>query len=288
MTRKTYVQAMISKLIIGYFLFHQCYSIIIRHDVNPSRYNALSSQYPAVFHYPDTVKLGFGCTATLITPVYAVTAAHCFDDIRVPFTATIGGVQHRVSTFLKNPCFNFENDGPNGMDLALIKLDTPSSQPPLSIYRFNDEVGKTITLVGWGDLCVAGNHHPSKCRGGNRFRVGKNVINGISENTLQYSLDRTSHGGLDLEAIGWSGDSGGPALIERGGKLFVAGVNSGGDCCSYGSVDEFCRLSSKISQDFIQNSMIDNSYDLRDDYTCEAEEEEEYDDDEYYENYDFY
>ena len=282
---------MISKLIIGYFLFHQCHSIIIRHDVNPSRYNGVSSQYPAVFHYPDTVKLGFGCSATLISPVYAVTAAHCFDDIRAPFTATIGGVQHRISTVLVNPCFSFESDGPNVMDLALIKLDTPSSNPPQSMYRFNDEVGKTITLVGWGDLCVAGNHHPSKCRGGNRFRIGKNIINRITENTLQYSLDRPSHGGLDLEAIGWSGDSGGPALIERDGKLYVTGVNSGGDCCSYGSVDEICRLSSKISQDFIQKSIIDNSYDLRDDYACDGEEEgeeedEEYDDvDDYYENY---
>ena len=149
-------------------------------------------------------------------------------------------------------------------------------------------MGKTITLVGWGDLCVAGNQHPSNCKGGNRFRTGKNVINEIGENTLRYTLDSGFRGGLDLEAIGWSGDSGGPALIERGGKLYVAGVNSGGDCCSYGSVDEFCRLSSKISQDFIHKSMIDNSYDLRDDYTCkgeeEEEEEEEYDDD-YYENY---
>merc|ERR1712050_719479 len=42
------------------------------------------------------------------------------------------------------------------------------------------------------------------------------------------------------------GDSGGPAIIERGGTKYVAGANSGtaeNNPCTYGSVDMYCRLS---------------------------------------------
>ena len=42
---------------------------------------------------------------------------------------------------------------------------------------------------------------------------------------------------LDNEALGWGGDSGGPAFITRNGETKIVGVNSGGGCCDYGSVD---------------------------------------------------
>jgi len=43
------------------------------------------------------------------------------------------------------------------------------------------------------------------------------VFEEIEDNMLIYTMDRERNGGLDLEAIAWSGDSGGPALIEVGG-----------------------------------------------------------------------
>jgi hypothetical protein len=66
--------------------------------------------------------------ATLINESYAITAAHCIvgDGMVPPFTVTINSVQHDVTTVYLNPCFSFDDDGPNSMDLALIKLDTTS------------------------------------------------------------------------------------------------------------------------------------------------------------------
>ena len=139
---------MLTKIISIYYFLTPTFSMIIRDDISPSNYDGIENNYPAVFLYPDTVDPGSGCAATLINSGYAVTAAHCFDDISTPFTVAIGGVQHTVSTVLLNPCFSFDYDGPNGMDLALIKLDTPSYVSPINIYTESDEVGKIITLVG--------------------------------------------------------------------------------------------------------------------------------------------
>ena len=58
-----------------------------------------------------------------------------------------------------------------------------------------------------------------------------NVFTKISDNELIYKMDKQKDGGLELEAIAYSGDSGGPAFIEVDGKLQIAGVNSAGDCC---------------------------------------------------------
>ena len=77
---------------------------------------------------------------------------------------------------------------------------------------------------------------------------------------LVYTMDRDRDGGLPLEAIAWSGDSGGPAFIERSGDYYIAGINSSGDCCSYGDQDEYTRLGG-FAYNWIQAN-IENS-DLR-------------------------
>jgi len=60
---------------------------------------------------------------------------------------------------------------------------------------------------------------------------------------VQYKFDTLTSGEiLDMEAMSWSGDSGGPMLIADGSSWKIAGVNSSGECCNYGSVDEYARL----------------------------------------------
>merc|ERR1712183_103378 len=58
-----------------------------------------------------------------------------------------------------------------------------------------------------------------------------------------YTFDKN----LPLEGLAWSGDSGGPAFITVDGVRYVAGVNSAGDCCNYGSQDGYSRLSTKYN-----------------------------------------
>ena len=51
------------------------------------------------------------------------------------------------------------------------------------------------------------------------------------------------------------GDSGGPAFIVEGGVRYIAGVNSGGDCCDYGHTDQYARLASAGSKAWIDASI---------------------------------
>jgi hypothetical protein len=80
--------------------------------------------------------------------------------------------------------------------------------------------------------------------------VAENVVTDTALGTVSYLFDRD---GLPLEGMSWSGDSGGPAFITKNGITFIAGVNSAGECCEYGSRDSYSRLS--IKQDWIAASI---------------------------------
>ena len=74
------------------------------------------------------------------------------------------------------------------------------------------------------------------------FHRGENVIESINDNMVTYTFDSPSEGGLFLEAIGWSGDSGSGAIVEQDGTKYIVGVQSNGDCCEYGNQDNYARL----------------------------------------------
>ena len=103
----------------------------------------------------------------------------------------------------------------------------------------------------------AGKRPPEKS-GGGKLRRGRNIFTGTPKNTLEYAFDAPPEEGgsaLELEAISWSGDSGGPAFIVEDGVRYIAGVNSGGDCCNYGQMDKYARLSSAGSKAWIDASI---------------------------------
>ena len=97
-------------------------------------------------------------------------------------------------------------------------------------------MGKGGSGVAGGDAPVEGSTDTYGVfhRGFNRFES----ITGTDY--LKYKMDSPDSGkALELEAIGYDGDSGGPAFITVDGRLQIAGVNSHGDCdpplkCPYG------------------------------------------------------
>merc|ERR1711981_38482 len=247
-----------------------CNAIIRRDDKPDSDYIVQPSLFPAVFAFPQKGE----CGATLIAKQWGITAAHCFDVkgafiVKAPFKVTIANETNYADKILLAPCYNMETSSPPGADVALFKLRYPVEHvTPIPVYTGLDEVGEIGTILGWGDHGIAGGKAPEKKVDG-KLRRGENLIQHAEEGTLQYIMDSPKNnvkaaekivekawGTIKpraLEAIGWSGDSGGPMLISNDSddddahKWTLVGVNSGGTCCKYGSYDEFARLSPKYS-----------------------------------------
>ena len=56
-------------------------AILIRSDKDDSDYIVDPSKWPGVFPFDSSGNMAVGeCAATMISPIHAVTAAHCFDD----------------------------------------------------------------------------------------------------------------------------------------------------------------------------------------------------------------
>ena len=73
---------------------------------------------------------------------------------------------------------------------------------------------------------------------------------------LEYSLTSPDDdSALALEAVAWGGDSGGPAFMSEGGVNYLVGVNSGGKCCSYGDTDQYVRVASTLSREWIDETI---------------------------------
>jgi hypothetical protein len=225
-------------------------AMIVRHDVDKNNYLVNESDYPAVF--PIQIQGAIKeCVATLISEKWAITAAHCtalinLEDKANPHELVIGQKPYHVANFVIHPNYGevkgIRNESgqlvdmimdikDQSYDVALIELSSNVTKvEPIDLYKTNDEIGQTIQMLGWGDFGdgVIGTVRGQSVNDG-KFRQAFNKIDGFQDNFLTFSFDHPNSGqALSLEGINGAGDSGGPALINRNGKLLIAGISSGG------------------------------------------------------------
>ncbi len=218
-------------------------AIVIRHDRQDARYRQLGQGYPAVGSF---LPQGEG-VLTLIAPQWAITAAHVARDIS-PFTRTavFAGREYPIERLFFHPSWD-GRAGYDHTDLALIRLAGPvEGIEPVVPYTGTDEVGQQVVFVGWGDT---GTGQTGPTRADRQRRAATNVATGADRRWITFLFDEPP-GGTDLEGISGPGDSGGPALLDRGTRVYLIGVSSANDdmgtgagLCEYGSTEVYARIS---------------------------------------------
>ena len=215
-------------------------AIIMRHDREVARYAALGSSYPAVGY------LG-GVTCTLIAPRWALGAGHTVEDYFNPTGrpgVTFAGRRYEIDKIIVHPR-RVHRSVDSSTDLVLLRLREPvDGIAPVLLYDRDDEPGKIVTIVGYGDT---GNGLTRDRHERGKVFAARNRVEAALENSIIFTFD-TPPAGLDLEGVPGPGDSGCPALLEENGKLYTLGVgsfNTGDEetASAYGTVDAFARVS---------------------------------------------
>jgi len=203
---------------------------------------------------------GWMCSGTLIARRVIMVAAHCVnpepgvtaaaENILIRFGNSLfeGMVPRNVAEVAVHP----EWDSANIVnDIALLRLASdppPEIEPiphlPANLKLTSADIGLAIEFVGFGSTIPGGGGEGTKMHVTNNLSVicpGPSRCRQANPRTICTDMDP---GGT------CSGDSGGPGLVVREGREYVAGVTSYGDgYCTYMAcstkVDEF--------EDFISN-----------------------------------
>lgn len=182
---------------------------------------------PAVGAFVDAS--GPFCTGTLVTKRVIVTAAHCFEDVRAARIAFAIGPNAnapqtllRVAQLAQHPQYDGQAIR-NDIAVAVLAEDAAVTPIPVNEQALDASwVGKSLSFVGYGVT-------------NGWTGAGNGVKRAVSMPIAQVGATQFAYG--DRTRNTCFGDSGGPALVDRGnGQLAVVGVTSFGDasCTAFG------------------------------------------------------
>lgn len=237
-------------------------AIVIRDDVDDSRYRVPAAEVPALVDMPGE---GHG---VLIDPQWVVTAAHAVTWQAQVKQVSIDGIPRNVERLVIHPGYKKPSQElldralatwdwtlfrvllSLSDDIALVKLAEPVTDvPPVAINKGDDEFGQTVKIIGKGATGngVTGYEFTDSHR--TELRRAYNKVTSADGRWLCYIFDHPSDA-LPLEGGTGSGDSGGPVLIQTEDDWRLAGVASWIDLQSqsrtpgrYGQISCNVRLS---------------------------------------------
>ena len=198
-------------------------SLVVRHDVADEKHIALAQKYPQVCHFA----MGEG---TLVDSLWILTAAHVGADLKKDLDAGMNpAVSCNGNTYKIEAVFIYPGFKPIeerlAHDLALVRIESPvKGIVPPKIYTDKDEKGQQVILVGMGDF---GTGLTGPVKRDKITRAATNRIDGADESWISFTFDSAgAKNATELEGISGPGDSGGPALVEKNGKTYIAGISS--------------------------------------------------------------
>ena len=210
------------------FLTSNSQGIIIRHDVAPERYLASESVYPSVFFLKSIGDRRI-CAATLVDARWAITAAHCIEQVNLneeilsgnSYEVNIAGEKNYVDKVIFHPDFN----KPAGLDvdLALLRISYPRNILNSFAVATEEVVPEeVVSFLGWGysGIGTTGRNYTD-----GELRLATNRITSDSVKRLRIRFDDPRVGASEpLEGMPSLGDSGGPVLINGAKGASLVGV----------------------------------------------------------------
>jgi secreted trypsin-like serine protease len=237
------------------------HAIVGGHDVP-------AGKYPYVAYI--TIDFAFGCTGTLVTPTFVVTAGHCGSltpgmasvpvgqpgqliDVSLGSNKPGAGVHPAVKQTIVNPDYNILN-GDSG-DVSLLELATPVNLPTVKVAGKGEEAlwkpGTTATIAGFGVTSEGGSAPPVMQEAQVPITTDAYAANAYGSSFDPKTMLGAGfpQGGVDS----CQGDSGGPLLVPAAnGQLRLAGDTSWGKGCARpGQPGIYGRLGDTTLRSFI-------------------------------------
>jgi hypothetical protein len=237
-------------------------AIVIRDDVDDSKYRVPASEFPALVDMPGE---GHG---VLIAPQWVITAAHAITWQSEIKRVTINGLSRDVERLVIHPGYKkppqelldqalttwdwtlFRVLLSSSDDIALLKLAQPVTDvSPVAVNKSDGEFGQMIKIIGKGAIGTGVTGYEFDDSHRTELRHAFNKITSAHGRWLCYVFDKPSDA-LPLEGGSGSGDSGGPILIQAENDWLLAGLTSWADPQSairtpgrYGQISCNVRLS---------------------------------------------
>mgnify|MGYP005815356297 CR=1 FL=1 len=237
-------------------------AIVIRDDVDDSKYRVSASEFPALADMPGE---GHG---VLIAPRWVVTAAHAVTWQPEIKQIDINGVPRDVERVVVHPGYRrppqellqqalatwdwtlFRVLLSSSDDIALLELTQPVTDVhPVALNESGDEFGRVVRIMGKGATGDGATGYEFDSSHRTALRLAYNKVTSADGRWLCYVFDKPSDA-LPLEGGSGSGDSGGPVLVQAGEDWRLSGLTSWADPQSsnrtpgrYGQISCNVRLS---------------------------------------------